>query len=163
MFERRWRALLNSARIIQFATGPDGIIRFTDGGGLRAMGFQPGGNVGRSIYELYGADPWVLDGFRRALEGEAGSAIGTMRGIWFSIQYIPLFDEAGAVEEVVGIATNIQELGASEERYQRPPPPPFEAVAIHERGIIVDGNQALADLFGYDLAELIGKSALDLT
>src|SRR5438874_10072095 len=114
MFERRWRALLSSPRIIQFATGPDGVIRFTEGGGLRAMGLMPGQNIGRSIYELYGGEPWILDGFRRALAGEPGSAMGTMRGVWFSIQYIPLFDEAGRVEEVVGIATNTQELRESE-------------------------------------------------
>src|SRR5438132_12691373 len=144
MFERRWRALLNSARIIQFATGPDGVIRFSDGGGLRAMGLKPGQNVGRSVYDLYGEEPWILDGFRRALAGQAGGAMGTMRGIWFSIQYIPLFDEAGNVEEVVGIATNIQELRESEERYQRLASATFEAVAIHDRGVIVDANQAPA-------------------
>jgi PAS domain S-box-containing protein len=162
IFERRWRALLSFAPIIHFATGPDGIIRFTDGAALRAMGFAPGQNVGRSIYDLYGDSPWILDGFRRALGGEAGSEVGLMRGVWFSIQYIPLFDKDGKVEEVVGIATNIQELRDSEERYQRLASATFEGVTIHERGIIVDVNQAAADLFGYSPAEMIGKHALDL-
>jgi PAS domain S-box-containing protein len=162
MFERRWRALLSSPRIIQFATGPDGMIRYTEGGGLRAMGLSPGENVGRSIYDLYRDEPWILDGFRRALAGQAGSAMGTMRGVWFSIQYIPLLDDRGRVEEVVGIATNIQELRESEERYQRLASATFEAVAITDRGIIVDANEAMAALFGYSIAELIGKDALDL-
>src|SRR5258706_1822677 len=161
MFERRWRALLSSPRIIQFATGPDGVIRFSEGGGLTAMGLSAGQNVGRSIYELYGDEPWILEGFRRALAGEAGSSMGTMRGVWFSIQYLPLLDDAGKVEEVVGIATNIQDMRESEERYQRLAGATFEAVAIHDRGVIVDAHLAMAELFGYAPAELVGMHALD--
>jgi PAS domain S-box-containing protein len=163
MFERRWRALLSHAPIIHFATGPDGTIRFTEGAGLKALGLEAGQNVGRSIYEIYGREPWVLEGFRRALAGEAGGAVGTMRGIWFSIEYQPLFDQSGAVEEVVGIATNIQAVRESEERYQRLASATFEAVAIHDKGVIIDANHALAELFGYDPAELAGKNALELT
>ncbi|MEO7911793.1 MAG: histidine kinase N-terminal 7TM domain-containing protein [Roseiflexaceae bacterium] len=55
-----------------------------------------------------------------------------------------------------------QALQESEERFRRLAEAAFEGVAVHEEGRIIDANQALADLFGYTSAELLGKSAFDL-
>ena len=38
-----------------------------------------------------------------------------------------------------------------------------EGVSIHEDGIIVEANQAFAEMYGYSVAELIGKPVLELT
>jgi PAS domain S-box-containing protein len=56
-----------------------------------------------------------------------------------------------------------QALQESEERFRRLAEAAFEGIAVHEEGRIIDSNQALADLFGYSSAELLGKSALELT
>lgn len=53
-------------------------------------------------------------------------------------------------------------LRESEERFSRLAQAGFEGIAIHEQGRIQDANQALADLFGYELTEIIGMNALDL-
>jgi PAS domain S-box-containing protein len=50
----------------------------------------------------------------------------------------------------------------SEERFRLLSEAAFEAIALHEKGVILDGNGAFARMFGYDLAELIGKNVLDL-
>ncbi len=47
----------------------------------------------------------------------------------------------------------------SEERFRKLSDAAEEAIAIHDEGVIVDGNEALARLFGYELSELIGMSA----
>ena len=49
----------------------------------------------------------------------------------------------------------------SEERFRWLYEASFEGLAVHERGVIAEANQALATMFGYDLSEMIGKSVLD--
>lgn len=51
---------------------------------------------------------------------------------------------------------------ANEERLRLFSALTIEGIVIHEKGIIVDANQAFAVMFGYELQELIGKSVLDL-
>jgi PAS domain S-box-containing protein len=162
LFERRLHAVLELAPIIHFAARADGTITLCEGGGLRALGFAPGEQVGQSLFEVYRDQPWILDGFRQALGGQMGSAVGHVRDVWFSIQYVPLRDDAGRVVEVVGMAHNVQELRESEARYQRLAAATFEAVAIHDQGVIIDANRALAQLFGYEVAELVGRDVLEL-
>ncbi|MCB9100806.1 MAG: PAS domain S-box protein, partial [Anaerolineales bacterium] len=53
-------------------------------------------------------------------------------------------------------------LQRSEARFQRFSEAAFEGIAIHEGGILVDANQALAKMFGYELAEMIGMNLLNL-
>ncbi len=52
-------------------------------------------------------------------------------------------------------------LHESEERFRRLAEAPFEGIAIHEGGKIVDANYTVAALFGYELSEAIGMSPLD--
>ncbi|MFQ5770590.1 MAG: PAS domain S-box protein, partial [bacterium] len=54
-------------------------------------------------------------------------------------------------------------LRISEEKFRRLSSVAFEGIAIHEKGKILDANQTLADMFGYELSEFIGKNALDFT
>ncbi len=54
-------------------------------------------------------------------------------------------------------------LQDSEERLSRLSGASFEGIAVHEKGRIVDANQTLAKLFGYELSEIIGMNAMDLT
>ena len=47
------------------------------------------------------------------------------------------------------------------ERYRRLSRSTFEAIAVHKKGAIVDANQTMAALFGYDLSEISGRSLLE--
>ena len=53
-------------------------------------------------------------------------------------------------------------LKESKERFSRLAQASFEGIAIHDKGLILDANQAMADLFGYKLSELIGINVLTL-
>ena len=50
----------------------------------------------------------------------------------------------------------------SEERFRQLSEATFEGVAVHEHGQLIDANRALASMFGYTLAEVVGMSVLGL-
>lgn len=50
----------------------------------------------------------------------------------------------------------------SEHRFRSLSQAAFEGIAIHDRGVIVDANQTLAGMVGYEPADLIGAGVLDL-
>jgi PAS domain S-box-containing protein len=52
-------------------------------------------------------------------------------------------------------------LQESEDRYRRLSDATEEAIAIHDQGIILDANQTLARMFGYELSEVIGMNVLE--
>ncbi len=58
--------------------------------------------------------------------------------------------------------TAITDAHKSEERYKRLSSATSEGVAVHQRGIIIDANQPLADMFGYDISDLMGHNLLEL-
>jgi PAS domain S-box-containing protein len=68
----------------------------------------------------------------------------------------------------VGVMRDITErkraeeaLRESENRFRTLSEAGFEGIAIHNKGTIVDGNQAFAGMFGYELPEAIGMYVLD--
>lgn len=52
-------------------------------------------------------------------------------------------------------------LRESEQRFQGLAEATFEGIVIHEQGKIIDANQSFANLFGYELGEVIGMEAKD--
>src|SRR3954469_1527119 len=59
-------------------------------------------------------------------------------------------------------APSYAELEREKERFRKLSDAAFEGLAIHDNGIIVDCNQALAKMFGYEISELIGESVVPL-
>jgi len=49
----------------------------------------------------------------------------------------------------------------NEERYRSLIKLSFEALLLHDEGVVVDGNETLERMFGYTLSEAIGRSVLD--
>jgi PAS domain S-box-containing protein len=68
----------------------------------------------------------------------------------------------GAVQDITERKRAEEALRESEERLRRFFAAAFEGLAIHDQGVILDVNQALADLHGYTISELIGMHVLDL-
>jgi PAS domain S-box-containing protein len=55
-----------------------------------------------------------------------------------------------------------ERLTESEARYRQLSEAAFEGVFIHEQGIMLEYNDAISRLFGYDAEELLGKNIIDL-
>jgi PAS domain S-box-containing protein len=56
-----------------------------------------------------------------------------------------------------------QTLLESETRFRLLAEATFEAIAITEQGILLDSNQACAEMFGYEFSEVIGMRVMDFT
>jgi PAS domain S-box-containing protein len=88
--------------------------------------------------------------------------------VWTSIAVGCVRESDGKVDYVVAYMEDITErkqaeeaLRESEERFQRLSQGLFEGIIIHDKGKIIDANEAFAAMSGYDLSELIGKNVLD--
>lgn len=56
-----------------------------------------------------------------------------------------------------------ENLRASEERFRILSEATFEAIIIHNQGIILDVNSVFSEMFGYDYNEVIGMNILEIT
>jgi PAS domain S-box-containing protein len=107
--ETRLRAIITGAPVLLFAVDQDGIIRFEDGQGLKALGATRDANVGHSVMEVYAHLPTILENARRALRGEAFEAIVEAGPTIFDCWYSPTRDKDGKSTGYIGVATNISE------------------------------------------------------
>ena len=89
---------------------------------------------------------------------------------WVHAATTPIADSAGSIAHIIWLNEDISErkrleqaLREDEERFRRLCEASIEATAIHANGEILDANPALAAMFGYEAAELIGMQCLDLT
>jgi two-component system cell cycle sensor histidine kinase/response regulator CckA len=140
--------------------------------------------LGRSSEELVGTDTSVSlsqESARKLMEGDSEVVrVGKSheyeadltledKAHRFAVSKVPYRDSGGKTAGVVTIARDITEIGGSdqalkesEERIRKLTESSFEGIAIHENGIILEINEALSHMFGYEIPELIGKNALDL-
>ncbi|HEX9124669.1 MAG TPA: PAS domain S-box protein, partial [Actinomycetota bacterium] len=105
-------------------------LRFTvsEGGGLVALGAEPGENVGRSLFEFFGTrDPDFppIASHRRALQGQPASYELDWAGRAFHSRVEPLRAEDGRIVGAIGFAIDIterrlmeQELKHAEAKYR---------------------------------------------
>src|SRR5436189_274065 len=72
--EQKLRTLVTTAAIGLCAIDRDGIVTHSEGKGLDGLGLKAGESVGRSVWDLYGDHPEILEHVRRALSGESHTA-----------------------------------------------------------------------------------------
>ncbi|MHC1789007.1 PAS domain S-box protein [Solidesulfovibrio sp.] len=79
----------------------------------------------------------------------------------------PIYDDQGNLIGVLGIARDItarkmteEALRESEERFKALHNASFGGIAIHDKGIILECNLGLSEMFGYTRDELIGMDGL---
>lgn len=105
--EARLRSVLGSASFVLWVVDLNGIVTFSEGGGLSQLGLESGEVVGRTIPELYGDIPEVMEDHRRALEGEDVTVVREIAGIVFESRYSPLRAKDGTISGVIGVGVDI--------------------------------------------------------
>jgi PAS domain S-box-containing protein len=110
--EERLRTVVSHSPVVLFAVDPKGIFTLSEGKGLAALGLKAGEVVGRSALDMYAHLPHLVEHLRRALAGEAFTALADVDGgagadLCFETHYSPLFDAQGNLTGTIGIATDI--------------------------------------------------------
>ncbi|AKJ07389.1 PAS domain S-box-containing protein [Archangium gephyra] len=107
--ELRLRTAVRGAQMTLWGLDAAGIFTFSDGGALVTLGFEPGWLVGHSIFDVYAGHPEILAQTRRALAGESFTGYISFEGIHYETRYSPVFDEAGTLTGVTGLALDVTE------------------------------------------------------
>src|SRR5919202_570422 len=112
---------------------------------------------------------------RRARAGECSQYTMEKRyirkdgeAVWVSLTVSPVHGPAGVPSYFVGFVQDITDrkraeaaLRESEERFRALSEAALEGILIHDHGVVLDANPGLTRIFGYELAELVGRNSLD--
>src|SRR3954453_10249482 len=115
----RLRTLVSRAPVLMWTVDAAGIFVTVEGQGLEGLGIAPDAPVGPSIHEIYARMDGVVDvmaHYELALSGEPTDARIQIGGRKFQGHLVPLLDEEGGVDGVVGVATDITDLARAQEQ-----------------------------------------------
>lgn len=168
--EARLRTVISSAPIILWALDRHGVFTLSEGSGLGALGLGPGELVGQSVFEVYKDSPEIVEFNQRALKGESFSATVEVEALAWDVRYMPVFDHAGTVDGVIGVATDItvhrrvEEALSIERAYldQLFQSSPEAVVLLDNENRILRPNREFTELFGYEGEEVLGMSVDEL-
>jgi len=158
--EKRLRALVGQAPSIFFALDRQGRVLLAEGRLLRALGRRGQKDLGASVFQLFQDVPWLLEGVRRAMAGRTVTVRGDAAGRSYEVRLAAVRGEDGAVEEVVGLASDATDLREAEERLRRQA---SRLAALAEASRVFAGGldyTATLETVARRLAELIGDGAL---
>ena len=169
--ELRLRTVTTNVPVVLFALNYAGVITLSEGKGLRALGLEAGEIVGRSISEVFGDRPGILEDVDRALGGEELSTVREVGSRTFEMWYSPLRARTGEVTGMIGVTADITERERAEEALREAQELFRSAFDNAPIGIAVSGldghylrvNRALCDILGYSEEELLATTFQDLT
>ncbi|HEY9606112.1 MAG TPA: PAS domain S-box protein, partial [Allocoleopsis sp.] len=159
---------------------PDWTIEFVSEGCYPLTGYHPTDLIGSntvSYAQLIVPEErdWVWNEVQVALQERRPFQLtyriitATVEEKWVWEQGCGIFSSEGEVLALEGFITDITQskrsekaLQESEERCRRLSEATFEGIVIHDKGIILDVNQALARMLGYETSELLGMNAFEL-
>lgn len=127
------RLMVENAMAVSYALDREGNFLISEGKGLAALGVEPGQVVGQNALELYQNDKEFVGLVKEALRGKhcqkiqvsSESGVNGQR-LFYNHNLIPLFDDQGEVEIVIGVSTDITQrldiskrLEESEEAFKK--------------------------------------------
>jgi len=184
--EERFRATFEQAAVGIVQAGLDGEwLRFNDKF-CDIVGYEREELGAVSLFELVSPEDFERDFDRgvRMLAGELSDyteeklIVGKGgRRVWINLTVSLVHDDSGEPRYFIAVAEEIgkrkqaeeerqrtqEQLRQSEERFKVLAQEVVEGIILSENGKVIDANRSVTEMFGYDLGELIGKDAIELT
>ncbi|MFQ5571803.1 MAG: PAS domain S-box protein, partial [Rhodothermales bacterium] len=174
--EDRYRAVIETQTEVITRFLPDTTLTFVNDAYCTYFGKKRDELIGQSFLTLVApegrdavkahfadlvANPRVVVYEHKVLRGD-----GTVA--WQEWRDHPLLDEDGRVVEFQSVGRDITErklaeeaLRESEDRFRRFSEASFEAIGFAEKGVLLDVNDQLASMLGYEREEMLGMNAID--
>ncbi len=171
-----YRALVESVLDYIFVVDRESRVLYANPGALRAEGRSLAELRGRRLDEVFPAEIAARQMANVARVLETGTPLGVRapsciggRRLWLDTVLSPVREVGGRITAVVGLSRDVtaevdacEAARASNERYQRILAATFDAILIHQDGIILEANEGAARLHGLaSPAELVGRRLVD--
>ena len=155
--ELRHRSILEQLPANVWSVDRNLIITSSQGGGLAAVGLEPGQLIGVSLEDyLRGTDMFydAIEVHRRALAGESVAYETRWHDRDLLLRVQPLLGRLGEIEGVIGMTFDITEQKRAERRYQTLFARNLAGVFRSTTGgRLIECNEAFVRMFGYSSAE----------
>jgi len=162
--EYRLDSVIANAPLILFMLDRGGIFTFAQGRGLAALRLTPEELVGQSVFDIARGNPDLPAHVSRAVGGKVFTAEVDIAGVTLDSWFAPLPGELGTMIVATDVSRRKQieqELRDEEERFRRFVEAAFEGIVLVAARRVMDCNSQAAKMFGYTVAEAVGKRVTD--
>lgn len=163
---RMLSAVVDAAPVSICVFGSNMKVLLVEGHEFADLGLSPGATEGKSCKKLWAGHPELLEGAAKALAGESATAMVVVGENAYELRFLPMAEKGTATSRVVAIATDVTARFAG--MVQIPDREEFlqgildtvvdGIVTIDQLGLIRDFNPSAATIFGYQPAEVVGKT-----
>ncbi|MBE0531246.1 MAG: PAS domain S-box protein [Rhodospirillales bacterium] len=155
-------SVLSAAPVVLWAMDAEGRFTLSRGMGLGTPGGRPDDVVGRSVTDVYGKYPEIVDAANRASHGATVHATASVAGRYFALRFQPMLGNNGEYRGCVGVAIDITERRQAEENLRKlslaVEQSPAAILITDLDGIIEYANPRFYETTGFTPAETLGKT-----
>ncbi|HEM46074.1 MAG TPA: PAS domain S-box protein, partial [Alphaproteobacteria bacterium] len=163
---RMLSAVVDAAPVSLCVIDSGGRVLMAEGDGFADLGLDPGTAVGRTVGELWAEIETLRKAAALAVAGEPATATAVVGERALEARFLPVAGSGNTLSHVVVVITDVTaryagmvQIPAREEFLQGILDTVVDGiVTIDELGLIRDFNPAAARIFGYQPAEVIGKT-----